>query len=121
MIEDFTASSGTSEISVVKGQQVEVIDFTEEWATVKIFHPVKNVTQVEGVIPCSILKPPPVRWKPESQGKSASFYYSSGFFSTAEVGCLIPSNEIFDSKKSPRIFAQYNNYKCSFKISCRDS
>lgn len=64
VVSDYTATAGTSEVSVTKGQQVEILDIScsgaPEFCLVRL-SPIgggDGGTQ-EGIVPVSILKPAP--------------------------------------------------------------
>lgn len=79
---DFVATQGSGELSVQKGQQVEVIDTnclnTPGFSLVRLTNPITNnnlssssltssttqeQTVQEGLVPSTILKPPPTQMK----------------------------------------------------------
>lgn len=77
VVADFTATPGTNEVSVVKGQQVEVLDATattSAWCLVRLA-PISGAdgggTQ-EGLVPVSVLKPPPSKQGRRQQLEAAA-------------------------------------------------
>ena len=63
---DYIATQGTQELSVTKGQQVEIIDLNcsgaPEYCLVRL--PINSTDSQEGLVPVSVLKP-----LPSSHGK----------------------------------------------------
>lgn len=63
MISDYTGKQGTPELSVTKGQQVEVIDMNcpgaPDYCIVRLTNPSSDNVLHEGLVPVSILKPTP--------------------------------------------------------------
>lgn len=76
---DYTATPGTSEVSVTKGQQVEVLDTTSSSSANAEFCLVRlspigggdGGTQ-EGLVPIAVLKPPPTTKGLLRRGKDAA-------------------------------------------------
>lgn len=62
VVSDYTATPGTNEVSVTKGQQVEIIETPNsepsEFCLVRL-GPIGSDGTHEGLVPISILKPPP--------------------------------------------------------------
>lgn len=67
VVSDYTATPGTSEVSVTKGQQVEIIDTAcngaPEFCLVRLSNQgggqASDTNVPEGLVPVSVLKPPP--------------------------------------------------------------
>lgn len=65
VVSDYTATPGTSEVTVLKGQQVEIIDTAcsgaPEYCQVRLHNPSNgsDTNTQEGLVPVAILKPPP--------------------------------------------------------------
>lgn len=79
VVSDYTATPGTSEVSVTKGQQVEVLDTTSSSSVNAEFCLVRlspigggdGGTQ-EGLVPIAVLKPPPPTKGLLRRGKDAA-------------------------------------------------
>uniref|UniRef100_W4VRC9 Putative triple functional domain ptprf n=1 Tax=Corethrella appendiculata TaxID=1370023 RepID=W4VRC9_9DIPT len=61
VINDYIATQGTNELSVIKGQQVEIVDLNcsgaPEYCLVRL--PINSTDSQEGLVPVSVLKPLP--------------------------------------------------------------
>lgn len=76
MVSDYIATPGSNELSVTKGQQVEVVEApssTEpDFCLVRLNPQSDDAAVQEGLVPISILKPPPGTQKTGGGGSSSS-------------------------------------------------
>lgn len=63
VVADHTAAPGTSQLSVTKGQQVEIIEYTSagetDFCLVRLNPQTDDGATQEGLVPISVLNPPP--------------------------------------------------------------
>ncbi|XP_068142683.1 LOW QUALITY PROTEIN: triple functional domain protein [Drosophila tropicalis] len=75
VVADYTASSGSNELSVSKGQQVEIIELPTasepHFCLVRLNLQHDDAAVQEGLVPVAVLKPPPGSHKPASSSSSA--------------------------------------------------
>lgn len=73
---DYIASAGSNELSVSKGQQVEIIEpptaSEPDFCLVRLNPQHDDSVVQEGLVPVSVLKPPPGSHKQGSSGTTAS-------------------------------------------------
>lgn len=88
VVVDHTATPGSQGLTVTKGQQVEVVECTGDLCLVRLVDSSRDLP-LEGLVPVSVLKPPPHPKPPSSpssrhpptptdsnQGKSLLFIHS---------------------------------------------
>lgn len=108
VISDYVAAQGSAELSVQKGQQVEVIDTNclgaPDYCLVRLTNVSSNNNNVsttslsssstqeqiiqEGLVPSSILKPPPTQTKSRRAGDGDEGEFGDDFH--ALFTCLVP-------------------------------
>lgn len=120
MVTDYIASSGSNELSVNKGQQVEIIEpptaSEPDFCLVRLNPQHDDSAVQEGLVPVSVLKPPPGANKQGSSGSSGQTGATG-----ATVGVLQKSNENMQDQgktipKSNQIFIRYNVHICTYII-----
>lgn len=76
VISDYIASAGSNELSVSKGQQVEIVEpptaNEPDFCVVRLNPQSEDAAVQEGLVPVSILKPPPGTQKTSSTRKDKS-------------------------------------------------
>lgn len=91
---DYIASSGSNELSVSKGQQVEIIEpptaSEPDFCLVRLNPQHDDSAVQEGLVPVSVLKPPPGAHKQGSSGTTAA---SSGGGATQGVAASKSSQD----------------------------
>lgn len=94
VVADYIASSGSNELSVSKGQQVEIIEpptaSEPDFCLVRLNPQHDDSAVQEGLVPVSVLKPPPGAHKQGSSGTTAA---SSGGGATQGVAASKSSQD----------------------------
>ena len=82
VVSDYSATPGTNELTVTKGQQVEVVEATcandQDFCLVRLNPQTDDGAAREGIVPISILKPPPGSQKPNSRKETTETIQEQG-------------------------------------------
>lgn len=82
VVADYIASSGSNELSVSKGQQVEIIEpptaSEPDFCLVRLNPQHDDSAVQEGLVPVAVLKPPPGAHKQGSSGAAATAAAAAG-------------------------------------------
>lgn len=109
VVADYIASSGSNELSVSKGQQVEIIEpptaSEPDFCLVRLNPQHDDSAVLEGLVPVSVLKPPPGSHKQGSSGTTATSG-SGGTSGTAQKS----SDNMQDQGKSEWGGSQSNHH-----------